>query len=108
MNTPPCVRNLSLILASVFVLAACGESDSGAGKSATQVAARVNAEELSVHQINAVLGRTPGLQPDQVEKASQAALERLIDQELLVQRAKDKKLDRDPRVMQAIEAARRG
>ncbi|MCB1937673.1 MAG: EpsD family peptidyl-prolyl cis-trans isomerase [Rhodocyclaceae bacterium] len=100
------VKNLSLAIASAVLLSACGEGES-AGKTATQVAARVNSEELSVHQINAVLSRTPNLQPDQVEAAGQAALERLIDQELLVQRAKDKKLDRDPRVMQAIEAARR-
>jgi EpsD family peptidyl-prolyl cis-trans isomerase len=54
-----------------------------------------------------MLSRTPNLQPDQVEKASSLVLNRLIDQELLVQRAREKKLDRDPRVMQAIEAAQR-
>lgn len=83
----------------------CGKSDDK--KPATQVAAKVNKEELSVHQINSVLQRTQNLSPEQVKQASRQILDRLIDQELLVQQAMEKKLDRDPKVMQAVEAARR-
>jgi len=89
---------------STFLVACGGGSES---KGATQVAAKVNDGEVTVHQLNAVLSRTPNLQPEQMEKATELALSRLIDQELLVQRARDKKLDRDPRVLQAIQAAER-
>ena len=81
----------------------------GCGKSAdapTQVAARVNKDEISVHQINQVLQRQQGIKPEQAEAASRQILERLIDQEVAVQKAEELKLDREPRVMQAIQASR--
>ncbi|WAC75138.1 EpsD family peptidyl-prolyl cis-trans isomerase [Roseateles sp. SL47] len=85
-------------------LAACG---GGSGAKASQTAAKVNKEEITVHQINYVLQRQPNLKKEQVEPASRQILERLIDQELLVQKAQDLKLDRDPRVVQQIETAKR-
>ncbi|MBB3195020.1 EpsD family peptidyl-prolyl cis-trans isomerase [Roseateles terrae] len=87
-----------------ITLAACG---GGSGAKASQTAAKVNKEEITVHQINYVLQRQPNLKKDQVEPASRQVLERLIDQELLVQKAQDLKLDRDPRVVQQIETAKR-
>ncbi|HET9820927.1 MAG TPA: EpsD family peptidyl-prolyl cis-trans isomerase [Burkholderiaceae bacterium] len=91
-------------LAAVALLAGCGDKKD---KPATQTAAKVNKEEITVHQINAVLAQQRGLRPEQAEEAGKRALERLIDQELAVQKAAEKKVDRDPRVVQAIEAARR-
>ena len=92
-------------LAVVLLLTACGGEDKK--KPASQVAAKVNKEEISVHQINAVLSRAGRLSAEQTEQASREVLEKLIDQELLVQKAVEKKLDREPNVMQAIEAGRR-
>ncbi|CAG1013406.1 hypothetical protein BURC_00418 [Burkholderiaceae bacterium] len=91
--------------ALTVVLAGCG--DSNKDKPATQTAARVNKEEITVHQINYVLAQQRGLPPEQAASAGQQVLERLIDQELAVQKAAEQKVDREPRVTQQIEAARR-
>ena len=92
-------------MASVVVLAGCG--DKKGKQNASQTAAKVNKEEITVHQINFVLQQQRGLRPEQAEAASKQILERLIDQELAVQKAEEMKLDRDPRVVQQMEAARR-
>jgi EpsD family peptidyl-prolyl cis-trans isomerase len=97
---------LALALGVVAALAVgCGESKKD--KPATQTAAKVNKEEITVHQINYLLAQQRALPPEQAASASRQALERLIDQELALQKAADQKLDRDPRVVQQIEATRR-
>ncbi len=90
-------------VSAAVLLAACG----GGGGDNTQVAAKVNKQEISIHQVNHVLSRQPGLKPEQVNVAAKRVLEGLVDQELAIQQAVDQKLDRDPRVVAAIEAARR-
>jgi EpsD family peptidyl-prolyl cis-trans isomerase len=91
--------------AAIGVLTGCG--DKNEKKPATQVAAKVNGGEISVHQINFVLQQQRGIAPEQLDAASRQVLDRLIDQELAVQKATEAKLDRDPRVVSALEAARR-
>jgi EpsD family peptidyl-prolyl cis-trans isomerase len=86
-------------------LAACGGEKKD--KPATQTAAKVNKEEITVHQINFVLQQQRNLKPEQTDAASKQVLERLIDQELAVQKATDMRIDRDPRVVQQLDAARR-
>lgn len=51
--------------------------------------------------------RAGNIAPEQAKAAGRQILEKLVDQELLVQQAIEKKLDRDPKAMQAIEASRR-
>lgn len=95
---------LATVIAAASLLAACGGEKKS---SSTQVAAKVNKEEISVHQINFVLQRTPGLKPEQTPVASKRVLESLIDQELALQQATEQKLDREPGVVMAIETAKR-
>lgn len=101
MLKPSALITLPIVL---LVLSGCGGEDK---KAATQVAAKVDKEEISVHQINAVLARTPNLPQEQAKAAGRQILDKLIDQEVLVQQAVAGKLDRDPKTMQAIENARR-
>ena len=100
---------LSLAMASVLALSACGNRDEGASAPASQVAAKVGDSEISVHQINQLLSRTPvgGNSKEAVQAASKQVLERLIDQQLAVDQATEQKLHRSPEVVAQLEAARR-
>lgn len=105
-SAQPGLRPLVLAaLTAVLLVAGCG---GGSGsKGASQTAAKVNKDEITVHQINFVLQQQRGLKPEQADAASRQVLERLIDQQLALQKADDMKLDRDPRVVQQLEAVRR-
>lgn len=87
-----------------LLLAGCGHKKEGA----TQVAAKVNDEEITINQVNFLLQQqhVPAGAP-QAQAMQKQALDRLIDQQIVMQRAEKAKLDRDPRVMQALEASRR-
>lgn len=90
------------MLLATALAAGCGKGTTPA----TQVAARVNSDEISVHQVNAVLSSAKGVSPDNAGKAKREILDKLIEQRLAVQQAMDRHLDRTPSVMQALEAAR--
>lgn len=96
-----------LCLSLALMLTACGSKD--AEKPASQIAAKVNSGEISVHQINYVLSRTGAGAgtPEMAPKIRREILDRLIDQELAVEQAIEKKLDRSPDVLMAVENARR-
>jgi EpsD family peptidyl-prolyl cis-trans isomerase len=94
-----------LLVVSAATLVACG--DKAEAPVASQTAVKVNKDEITVHQINFVLQQQRNLRPEQADAASQQILERLIDQQLALQKADELKLDREPRVVQQLEAARR-
>jgi len=92
-------------LAIAIPLAGCG--DKSDAKAATQVAAKVNGAEISVHQINAVLAKATGVTNENAAKARKEILDRLVDQQIAVEQAVAKKLDRNPDVLLNLESARR-
>jgi EpsD family peptidyl-prolyl cis-trans isomerase len=73
------------------VAAGCGRSEGGTGSS--ELAARVNAEAISVQEVKAALKRGQ-------------SVEQLIDERLARQRAIERGLERAPQVHQALESAR--
>lgn len=96
------LRAASLLVAAAALVACGGERE----QRASQTAAKVNKEEITVHQINFALAQR-NVPAEQAEAAGRAVLERLVEQELAVQKATELKLDRDPRVVQQLAAARR-
>jgi EpsD family peptidyl-prolyl cis-trans isomerase len=98
---------VAIFALAALALALVGCGDRKKDVAASQTAARINAEEVTVHQINMMLRQQRGLKPDQVDAASKQILELLVDQELAVQRARELKIDQDPRVMLQVEGAKR-
>jgi EpsD family peptidyl-prolyl cis-trans isomerase len=96
---------VAALIAIAVVLSACGKADEKTTSS--QIAAKVNRNEISVHQVNYAIAHDRDIAPEKARQAAGEALERVIDQELLVQKALEAKQDRDPQVMQAIESAKR-
>jgi EpsD family peptidyl-prolyl cis-trans isomerase len=108
MRTPN-LRFTPVVIATALLLglSACGSKD--ASKPATQVAAKVGSEEISIHQINQILSRTntDGATAQDTQAVSREVLEKLIDQQLAVDQAIDAKLHRTPEVVAQLEAVRR-
>ena len=96
-----CVAPLML---AVAIAGGCGKSEDKAAV-ATQVAAKVNSDEITVYQVNGILARE-NVSPEVAGQAKRQILERLIDQQLAKQQAIEKKLDRSPNTLQALEAAK--
>jgi len=104
------IKKLCLPLLIAALAAGCGDKKDEAAtgeKAATQVAAKVNGTELTTLQVNYALQRIPNLDKEQAKAASLQVVRNLVDQEVIAQKALADKLDRDPTVVQALDAARR-
>lgn len=84
-------------------LAACGGKQDS--KNPTQSVASVNGTEITVLQLNDELQRA-NVPAARQQEGSKQLLEGLIDRQLLLAAASEQKLDRDPKVMQAVERAK--
>lgn len=101
----PSQNLLCVVLCGGFaLLAGCGAKTASGP---TQVVATVAGEEITELQVNQALDRQQGLKPDQVEPVSRKLVAGLVEQEIVLQKARNLKLDRDQRVVQNIEAAKR-
>lgn len=106
MRTHPGIALGALVLVLPLTLVGCGDKAEGE-KTATQVVAKVNDDEITVHQLNLELSGLQGASPEQAKQASGQVLKSMVDQQLLVQQALEEKLDRDPQFQQRLEATRR-
>lgn len=100
----PRYHSFILSFCSAAALAGCGASSTS--EAPTQVAAKINGDEITLLQIEQSLRGVAVASPEQAGLLRAQALETLIDQTLLTQKAKETKLDRDPQVVAAMEAAR--
>ncbi|WP_227470703.1 EpsD family peptidyl-prolyl cis-trans isomerase [Massilia sp. YMA4] len=96
------VLSAGLLVLAAAAMSACGEK---AEKKPGQALASVNGEEITVLQLNEELSRV-NPQMAQQEAARKQLLEALIDRQLLQSEAAKEKIDRDPKVVQAIERAK--
>lgn len=100
----PHILPVALALA-VLTLGGCDKKPESTP--ATQVAAKVNEAEITVHQVNQVLAKAGNIPPAQQDQARKSVLDNLINQQLLAAKAIEAKLDRTPETLMAFEAARR-
>jgi EpsD family peptidyl-prolyl cis-trans isomerase len=101
-STPKRVLCAALILVAA-TLSACG--DKAKDKKPGQALASVNGEEVTMLQLNEEMQRA-GVAPGQQDAAGKQLLQVLIDRTLLEEAAAKENLDRDPKVMQAIDRAK--
>jgi len=94
-------RHVGMAVLVALALAGCG----GEAKQSGQALASVDGKEITALQLNGELQRA-NITPAQQEQASKQLLESLIDRQLLQNAAERDKVDRDPKVVQAIERAR--
>jgi len=89
--------------AAAALLSGCGGGKAGGG----EAAAKVNRDEISQAQVNFLLAQQRNLRPEQTEGAARQIVDRLVEQQLAIQKAAELKLENEPGVQIALELARR-
>lgn len=97
------VSQVASAIVTVVLLVGCTDKSSGA----SQVAAKVDGTEITLHQVNYVLSKAGNIPAEAIDAARKKVLDRLIEQELFAAKAVEEKLDRSPQTLLAIEQSRR-
>ena len=97
------MKNLFCYTMLISMMVGC-QSKEGATPS-SQVVAKVNGDEITVHQINAELQHLHGAIPN-TQTVTKRVIDGLVDRQLLVQEAIKLNIDRTPEVQQLVDAAR--
>jgi len=102
-------RAVAVAAMAAVVLSGCGPKKDAAATdgAATDLVAKVNGDELSAGQLALAVQKQRGMRPDAGDAASRQVLDDLINEQIVAQKAIAAKLDKDPKVVQQIEAARR-
>ena len=103
------VGAVALAALAAVLLPGCGQKKEVGPIDApgNEVVAKVNGDDLTAAQLTIALQKQRGMRPDAGDAASKQVLDQLIDEEIVAQKAVTAKLDKDPRVVQQLEAARR-
>ncbi len=96
------------VLAATLLIGCSQKKDVASGDDAGgEVVAKVNGDELTQGQLAIALQKQRGMRPDAGDAASRQVLDQLIDEQIVAQKAIAAKLDKDPKVIEQIETARR-
>lgn len=98
---------LPLLLSAMLAMSGCADKKKTTTTDATPVIAKVNGAQITEQQVNTAVQRIPNLDKSRTKEASLQVVRSLVDQEVLVQKAGQDKLDSDPKVMELLEAARK-
>lgn len=101
------IQKISKVFIALYILllTACDDKDSL--KSSGQIIAKVNDQEISVHQLNFVLAHSNGVSKENLDVVKKQVLNSLVEQAMLNEQALTNKLDRDPQIMMSIEQSKR-
>lgn len=98
------------VISAMMAIILIGCSDGAESPKSSQVVAKINDTEVTVHQLNyelGLLGQAATAATQNKDKVTEETLGNLVNQEIVMQKAIAEKLDRDPQVMQALERSRR-
>jgi EpsD family peptidyl-prolyl cis-trans isomerase len=88
---------------ALLFIAGCSDKS----KPATQIVAKVNDDEITVHQLNNAMAKLPLISEENLASVRLDLVRKLVNEQLTVQQALLQKLDRSSEVMMQIEASRR-